>query len=859
MKIGHTPERSPRIVFTVLLSVLLAGVSAHSMAAGITTFAADCQTPKTAFVLGDVVCARAVGLTGFQLAFLDADGFIVQKTDILTDPQTEKFTLPTTDTSSIGGFFIANNLGSWRVTAVTSRNSVKTGNFFTVRDPDNVKTDLSIGMTTVGGTTPAAGDTVQFAIRINNFGPDDAANVQFSDDVFSNASFDSLQQTGGPQFTCNHSDCTIASFPNGAVATFVLTFTAGAAGGNLENTATVSSDTSDLNPDDNSASSASMRVGTNGTPPACTLECANNMVVSANTTNQGVTGAFVTLPGAEAFGTCGPVTLSPASGSFFAVGTTTVNASASGGGFCSFTVTVIETAPPTISCPPNITVNALSGQPTAFVPDPNGVASDPGFATGTGSNISIVGERSDDLPLSDAYPVGITNINWTATDDGGRSVSCVQRITVISPDAPHITCPPDKTFHAPTGTCSVTVSAADIGTPTTSGLNVTVSSTRSDFQALTDPFPAGDTFITWTATNSFGNASCIQHIHVTAVDVNPPTLTIPADVTAYTSSCSAVLDDELGVATATDDCTGSVNIIRTGVPPHFEFPTGTTNVTYTAVDAAGNSVTKVQHVTVLENPAIKPTITPPADVTVSTGPNATTCGAVVNNATLGNATATDNCAGVSITRSGVPAGNLFPVGDTFVTYTATDASGNTASASQKVTVVDTTSPTISCPPSMTLEPTCPSGAIASWPNPIAADNCSVTTTQTAGPAKGSVFAIGTTTVTYTAQDPAGNQASCSFTVTVLTVPAAITNLRNLVAAGSLNAPQQQGLLPKLDSALSALEKGNTQNACQSLGVFSNQLQNFIDHGDITAAQGQAWLASAAHLINALGCTNNPCQ
>src|SRR5207245_8515890 len=127
------------------------------------------------------------------------------------------------------------------------------------------------------------------------------------------------------------------------------------------------------------------------------------------------------------------------SGSFFALGTTTVSASASGGGFCSFTVTVIQTPPPTISCPPNITVAALSGQATAFVPDPNGTASNPGNPDATGSNVSVAGNRSDDQPLDAPYSVGLTTITWTATDDGGRTASCVQRIVVTSPEAPTIT------------------------------------------------------------------------------------------------------------------------------------------------------------------------------------------------------------------------------------------------------------------------------------------------------------------------------------------------------------------------------------------------------------------------------------
>ena len=66
-------------------------------------------------------------------------------------------------------------------------------------------------------------------------------------------------------------------------------------------------------------------------------------------------------------------------------------------------------------------------------------------------------------------------------------------------------------------------------------------------------------------------------------------------------------------------------------------------------------------------------------------------------AQLGTATATDNAGGVSIARSGVPSGNVFPVGTTTITYTATDDAGNSTTATQTVTVIDNTAPTLNVP------------------------------------------------------------------------------------------------------------------------------------------------------------------
>jgi uncharacterized repeat protein (TIGR01451 family) len=84
----------------------------------------------------------------------------------------------------------------------------------------------------------------------------------------------------------------------------------------------------------------------------------------------------------------------------------------------------------------------------------------------------------------------------------------------------------------------------------------------------------------------------------------------------------------------------------------------------------------------------------PPDVTACTEPNATTCGTVVDPALLGMATATDNCPGVTVTRTGVPPDNYYPVGTTTITYTATDAHGHTTLAYQKVIVKDCTPPVI---------------------------------------------------------------------------------------------------------------------------------------------------------------------
>jgi hypothetical protein len=189
-----------------------------------------------------------------------------------------------------------------------------------------------------------------------------------------------------------------------------------------------------------------------------------------------------------------------------------------------------------------------------------------------------------------------------------------------------------------------------------------------------------------------------------------------------------------------------------------------------------------------------------------------------------------------------------------------ETTGACGTATQSVSLtLDSTPPTIICPANVTVEATCPSGAIATYTEPVGTDNCTgVTTSRTAGQASGSVFPIGVSTVTYTATDASGNSTSCSFTVTVLTPQAVIQNLIASVSASSLNGTQKNGLLAKLNAALDAINQGKTNVACNKLSDFVNNVGTLISHGDITAAQGNAWISSANHVRNAIGCTNLGC-
>ncbi|HKY41582.1 MAG TPA: PxKF domain-containing protein [Pyrinomonadaceae bacterium] len=765
---------------------------------GIATYAADCTTSKTTFTLGDTVCVKVSGASpadNRRIGWVDPAGITRTFTPIITDPQTDSFTLPTTETSTID-VFVVDNRGRWNVNVVSGDGSIVRGQQFLVQG-NEATADLSVSKSLVG-EVPETGQSLTFLVAVTNNGPNPAENVVLTDEEPDNATFVSVTQTSGPAFSCTSvapvvcTRGTTASplFLNpGETAVFELVYTAsGATGSSITNVASAESETEELEEFDNTAVYTLIIGGGAGTPAECVLNCPPSLTVATNTTQSGNPGATVTFGDPVANGNCGTVTASPASGSFFPVGTTTVTVTSSvGGGSCSFAVTVIDSPSPTITCPANQTVAAPSGQAEATV--------SVGTPSTTGDEVVIGSERSDERAVTDPYPIGTTTITWSATDQFGRQAFCVQTIVVTSNDTPTISCPSNKTFNSTNG-CEYTATAAEIGTPTTTGLAsppgeaCPVSNpcaVRSDGLALTDPFPAGQTTITWTATNAVGSASCTQIITVIGNDTTAPTLHVPANIVTSTNQCSILLDDEQFGATAEDDgtCGSSVTISRTGIPrvacpvpgdpnrtcESFVFPTGTTIVTYTATDASGNSTSGTQTVTVNENPNIPPTIDAPQNLTVFTGPGATSCGTFVSDATLGTATANDNCAGVVVTRTGIPAGNVFPVGTTTVTYRATDRVGNFVEDTQTVTVIDNTPPVVTPPPNITVFlplNTTDVSMVVNYPNPATAtDNCPGTLNITYSPASGSVFPVGTTTVTASTTDAHGNTGSATFTVTVL--------------------------------------------------------------------------------------------
>jgi choice-of-anchor A domain-containing protein len=259
-----------------------------------------------------------------------------------------------------------------------------------------------------------------------------------------------------------------------------------------------------------------------------------------------------------------------------------------------------------------------------------------------------------------------------------------------------------------------------------------------------------------------------------------PAISCPTNVTrpADSGKCSAVV-----TFTVTASSTCSAVTVTSTPPSGTAFPVGTTTVTSTATDSSGQSSTCSFTVTVVDTQP--PAITCPSNISVNTAPG--TCSAVATY----NPTATDNCAGVKVSAS-PPSGSTFPVGTNTVMVTATDASGNTATCSFKVTVTDNEKPQITCPSNITKGTDAGKCSAVVTYSATATDNCAGVGTVSFTPPSGTAFAVGTTHVTATVSDAAGNTATCGFDVTVndtekpqLACPSNITKNSDVNSCGAV--------------------------------------------------------------------------
>ncbi len=452
----------------------------------------------------------------------------------------------------------------------------------------------------------------------------------------------------------------------------------------------------------------------------CTsITCPAN-VTQPNDINQ--CGAVVTYPAPTPNGSCGTVNCSPASGSFFPVGTTTVTCTSSAGPTCPFTVTIQDTQPPSITCPGNITRSNDPNQCGAVVTYPPPTITDncPGMFTATCVP-----------PSGSFFPVGTTTVTCT-----------VNGATAPSPQQVNGACTPTTITHS----TSQAITSLNSVSCNAGGIHVE----NSYYRAFT--------LSSFGITNQFDIAS---------VDIGVELANAGGTAPIGKASISANAKGKAFAPGATTQPI-TIKLYTSSMPFPTGFPGSLTQIGITNTTVNDTSLSVVNIPVIGSAPAGSQLV---VEVLTPDGTAAGNSFFIGSNAAAETGPSYLRAPGCGITTPTTAAALGFPNMHIVMNVNGCQqVAGGGSTCNFQVTVNDTQQPTIMCPPNqtaVTAQNACPAPAcvVVNYPAPVASDNCPGVTVVCNPPA-GSCFPSGVTTVTCTATDGSGNTASCPFTVTV---------------------------------------------------------------------------------------------
>jgi hypothetical protein len=218
-------------------------------------------------------------------------------------------------------------------------------------------------------------------------------------------------------------------------------------------------------------------------------------------------------------------------------------------------------------------------------------------------------------------------------------------------------------------------------------------------------------------------------------------------------------------------------------------------------------------------------------------------------AAVGSPEASDNCKLESVTSSrsdGAALDAPYPVGITTITWTAKDASGNVATASQSIEVIDVEDPVITfVPADFSLNATSSLGAMVSYAF-TAWDNVAVTS-QSCEPELGSRLPIGPNPVTCSASDAAGHTVSRSFVVTVVDAPTQMMNLIEYVISRGMPEGMTNPLVNELQQAFA---EAATAHGCKKMSDFLDM----VEKKGVPGAWADYMFSEAQRIMTVMQCS-----
>jgi hypothetical protein len=385
---------------------------------------------------------------------------------------------------------------------------------------------------------------------------------------------------------------------------------------------------------------------------------------------------------------------------------------------------------------------------------------------------------SDANGTSNCFDGDVIIRTWTATDACGNTSSATQTIHLIDEVAPYFTSvPADISLSCGDALPTDMAEAADA----CSSVEVTVTETSGDVSCT----GLAAVIRTFRATDGCGNFTTATQT-ITFVDDQAPSFTAPADAEVacggdsspemtgtpsdLSDNCSSDLsvDYSDAVATSADGCFADDQIIRTWV----------------VTDACGNSSESVQTIQFVDE------VAPVMDAVEAT--IEITCGQEIPADMPG---ATDACSAVEVTFADA-AGDVNCTGMAAVvrTFTATDACGNSTSATTTFVYTDDTAPTFTVPADLTVECSTDLNDLSIVGDASnVEDNCAasidVDYTDSYSTSEGSCLADNVVTRTWTVTDGCGNASEAVQTITLEDTTAPEVNFEAVVNLTYYNGEQ----------------------------------------------------------------------
>ena len=418
---------------------------------------------------------------------------------------------------------------------------------------------------------------------------------------------------------------------------------------------------------------------------------------------------------------------------------------------CSFNIGVVDITSPSLTCPPDATIDNDPGACSALVTFEEPLYSDNCPNALLSYNFSFGNPH--------VFHVGSYQLGFTVVDQAGNQATCMYNITIEDVEPAEVICPADISINAPTNQCFAQVTYILITTNDNCGINNIYLIQGLPSGSI---FPVGNTPVCYeTQDASLNNASCCFNIEVKdarTIQVNCPA---PPVVQSFPGSCTAIVT--YSIPTLSQSCYGSTISHLSGPRSGEILPVGTNSICYIVEATSGTSIECC--FTVVVDDEENPSITCPPSITTKTFPLA--CGAIVS---YGVPTVFDNCSQASYSLiQGIASGASFGIGNHVLVYLASDSYGNTKSCQFGIEILDDESPQISCPGNYIFPcdlENC--SAIVSYEIPQSSDNCNVPSlTLTLGLPSGSTFPLGLTQVCYESKDGNGNSANCCFLVLIM--------------------------------------------------------------------------------------------